>query len=384
MRFSIIFLFLIFLALAPVYGETTVDPVAAAAQVQVNSISIDPEVLMPLDTAVVTIVLNNSGQEAVPINHALMYDKNLDILSDNYEKVGSIGAGNTLKLEYTIQAKGDTGIFYPILSLDFRGAHFLRYPFRVQVQKDPIEMSVLSKPEIFVEGKKDIVQLHIGNPRDNTVSGVTITANGTGHEITPLSYFIGALGSDDAVDIPFNITPYGNKSVQFTLEYQNGINQHNITYTLPIVLGESRKHANPVLSNVIITDEGEFFRVTGDVTNSGLETANGVEVTSAAPANPIFPYKLYAVGALKPDDFSSFEITFKADANTTEVPLQTSFKDRDGNIFSSDTKLELPHKDTITEKEQPSQLPEKTIYLIPVGLLLLVIIAIWYSRRNKA
>lgn len=384
MKFSIVFLFLLILALTPVYAETTVDPVAAAAQVQVSSISIDPEVLMPLDTAVVTIILNNSGQEAVPINHAMMYDKNLEILSENYGKVGSIGAGNTLKLEFTIQARGDTGIFYPTLSLDFRGAHFLRYPFRVQVQKEPVEMSVLSKPEIFVEGKKDIVQLHIGNPRDNTVSGVTITANGAGHEITPLSYFIGALRSDDTVDIPFNITPYGNQSVLFTLAYQNGINQHNITYTLPIVLGESRKHANPVLSNVIITDEGEFFRVTGDVTNSGLETANGVEVTSASPANPIFPYKLYAVGALKPDDFSSFEITFKVDVNNTEVPLQTRFKDRDGNIFSSDTKLEIPHKAAVTEKEQSSPLPEKTIYLVPVGLLLLVIIAIWYSRRNKA
>lgn len=384
MKFSIVSLFLVILVLTPAYAETTIDRVAAAAQVQVNSISIDPEVLMPHDTAVVTIVLNNSGQEAVPINHAMMYDKSLDILSENYGKVGSIGAGNTLKLEFTIQARGDTGIFYPTLSMDFRGAHFLRYPFRVQVQKEPIEMSVLSKPEIFVEGKKDIVQLHIGNPRDNTVTGVTITADGIGHEITPLSYFVGALRSDEAVDIPFNITPYGNSSVQFTLAYQNGINQHNITYTLPIVLGESRKHANPVLSNVIITDEGEFYRVTGDVTNSGLETANGVEVTSAAPANPIFPYKLYAVGALKPDDFSSFEITFKADTNTTEVPLQTSFKDRDGNIFSSDTKLEIPHKTEVTENEQSSPLPENTIYLVPVGLFLLVIIAIWYSRRNKA
>nr|WP_319537789.1 hypothetical protein [uncultured Methanospirillum sp.] len=383
MKFPVYFLLIISLLFASVPAETT-DPTAAASQVEVSGIIIDPDVLMPYDTAVVTIILNNSGQEAVPINHAMVYDKDLDILTDNYEKVGSIGAGNTLKLEFTVQARDKTGIFYPVLSLDFRGAHFLRYPFRVQVQKDPIEMSVLSKPETFVEGKKDQVMIHIGNPRDNEVSGVTITANGPGHEITPVSYFVGALGSDAAADIPFNITPYGNRSVEFTLSYQNGINQHNVSYTLPIVLGESRKHANPVLSNVIVTNEAETVRVTGDVTNSGLETANGVEVTSAEPAVPIFPYKLYAVGALKPDDFSSFEITFKVDANVTEVPLRTSFKDRDGNIFSSDTLLEIPRTEKVVEQEQTSPIPEKAVYLIPVALLLLVIIAIWLSRRNKA
>ncbi|PKL59601.1 MAG: hypothetical protein CVV33_06985 [Methanomicrobiales archaeon HGW-Methanomicrobiales-4] len=384
MKIPVIYiLFTVFLLLASASADTMVDPTVAAAQVEVTGITIDPAVLMPLDTALVTITLNNTGQEAVPINHALVYDKDLLILSDNYGKVGSIGAGNSLKLEFTIQARRLTGIFYPILSLDFRGAHFLRYPFRVQVQDDPLEMSVLSKPETFVEGKKDIVQIHIGNPRDNTVTGVTITANGTGHEITPASYFVGALASDGTADIPVNITPYGNQSVLFTLSYQNGINQHNITYTLPILLGESRKQANPVLSNVVLNDEGDLIRVTGDVTNSGLETANGVEVTTADPATPIFPYKLYAVGALKPDDFSSFEITFRADANTTGVPLRTSFKDRDGNIFTTDTLLEIPHKGTVTEKEQASPIPEKTIYIIPGAVLLLVILAIWYSRRRR-
>lgn len=384
MKISVIYiLFTVFLLFGSASAETLVDPNVAAAQVEVTGITIDPAVLMPLDMAVVTITLNNTGQEAVPINHALVYDKDLLILSDNYGKVGSIGAGNSLKLEFTIQARRLTGIFYPILSLDFRGAHFLRYPFRVQVQDDPLEMSVLSKPETFVEGKKDIVQIHIGNPRDNTVTGVTITANGTGHEITPASYFVGALDSDETADIPVNITPYGNQSVLFKLSYQNGINQHNVTYSLPINLGESRKQASPVLSNVVLTDEGELFRVTGDVTNSGLETANGVEVTSSDPAIPIFPYKLYAVGALKPDDFSSFEITFRTDANTTEVPLRTSYKDRDGNIFTTDTLLEIPHKDTVTEKEQPSPLPEKTIYIIPGAVLILVILAIWYSRRRR-
>ena len=372
------------LLLVPVYAATMDEPDAAAAQVEVAELKIDPAVLMPDDIALVTITLKNTGTEAVPITHALVYNEDLMILSDNYGKVGSIGAGNNLTLDFTLQARGKTGIFYPILSMDFRGAHFLRHPFRVLVQDEPLKMSVLSKPETFIEGKKDLVILHVGNPRDNAVTGATITVNGTGHEINPVSYFIGTLPSDAIAEIPFNITPYGNQPVQFTLFYQNGINQHNVSYTLPVLLGESRKRANPVLSNVVVKDEGDFFRVTGDVTNSGLETANAVEITSAEQAVPIFPYKLYAVGALKPDDFSSFEITFRVDANATEVPLRTSFKDRDGNVFSSDTLLEIDRQGMSLKQDQPSALPKEMMFAILGVVLILVVIAIWFSRRNRA
>ena len=128
----------------------------------------------------------------------------------------------------------------------------------------------------------------------------------------------------------------------------------------------------------------DLIRVTGDVTNSGLETANAVEITSLAPAEPVFPYKLYAVGALKPDDFSSFEVTFRVEGNTSGVPLQTSFKDRDGNIFTSETSVEINHEETLIEQEKPSALPENLVFVIPGAVLVFVIIAIWYSRRRKA
>jgi len=381
-KFTPLFLVVLTLLLVPVYAATDDDTDAAAAQVEVAELKIDPAVLMPYDTAMVTIILKNTGTKAVHISHALIYDKDLKILTENYGKVGFIGAGNNLTLEYTIQARANPGIFYPTLSLDFQGARFLRNPFRVLVQEEPLEISVLSKPEIFIEGKKDLVYLHVANPRDNTVTGAMITVNGTGHEITPISYFIGTLPSDAVAEIPFNITPYGNHSVEFSLSYQNGINKHNISYSLPVNLGESRKRANPVISNVVVEDEGNFLRVTGDVTNSGLETANAVEITSAEPALPIFPYKIYAVGALKPDDFSSFDITFRVDANATEVPLRTSFKDRDGNIFVSDTPLEIDSQAGSIEKDQPSGLPKEMMFVVIGVVLFMVIISIWFSRRN--
>lgn len=364
-------------------ADSLVESETAAAQIQVLELTTDPAVLMPYDVATVTITLKNTGTRGVSINSATVYDKDIRVLSDRYGKVGSIGAGNSMSFSYTLQAGGQTGIFYPVFSVDFRDAHFLRYPFRVIVQDTPLEVSVLTKPEVFVTGKKEEITVHIGNPRDNQVTGVTVIPEVTGHEITPTSFFAGVLMPDAAIDVPFSVTPYGDEPVVFTVQYQNGINKHSSSFSLPVDIGmKSRRQADTVLSNVVVDTEKDYFRVTGDVTNSGLENANAVVITAAPPAVPVFPYKVYAVGALKPDDFSSFEVTFRADVNVTEVPLHASFKDDDGNEFSSETIVELgveslPSRKT--EGEGPSPVIIGLLVIVAAG----VVGAVWYTRRSR-
>ena len=374
----------IILFLFPLVGaEMLAENEAAAAQIQVINLTTDPAILMPYDTATVTITLSNTGTKSVAISRAELQSKEMKVLSDVYGKVGAIGAGNTMSFTYTLQAGGATGIFYPIFSVDFRDANYLRYPFKVTVQENPLEISVLNKPETWVQGKKEQITIHIGNPRDNAVNGVTINPSEGEHEITPTSYFAGILQPDNSVDIPFSITPYGNEPVTFTVQYQNGINPHTVSYTLPVVTGKkSRRQADTVLSNVQVDVTSQHYKVTGDVTNSGLENANAVVISSEEPAIPVFPYKVYAVGALKPDDFASFEVTFDADPNVTTVPLRASFKDDDGNEFSTITPVELDEgkgKKPMQEDAGISPVIIGVIVLLAAG----VIIAIWYSRKPR-
>lgn len=379
--YSLFFVILLIISISS--AELLPENEAAAAQVQVINLSIDPAVLMPYDTATVTITLANTGTKSVAISSAQLLSKEFKVLSDSYGKVGAIGAGNSMSFTYTLQAGGTTGIFYPILSVDFRDANFLRYPFRVIVQENPLEVSVLNKPETWVSGKKEDITLHIGNPRDNQVTGVTVIPQNSEHEITPTSFFTGVLGPDNSVDIPFAVTPYGDSPIEFIVQYQNGINQHEVSYTLPVEIGKkSRKQADTVLSNVQVDTDKDHFRVTGDVTNSGLETANAVVITSKEPAVAVFPFKVYAVGALKPDDFASFEVTFRADENVTEVPLRTSFKDNDGNEFSSDTLVELG-EGTGPKPKQAEEGFSPVIIGVIVIIALGVIGAVWYSRRPR-
>jgi len=105
-------------------------------------------------------------------------------------------------------------------------------------------------------------------------------------------------------------------------------------------------------------------------------------ITSTDPAVPVFPFKVYAVGALKPDDFASFEVTFRADENVTEVPLRTSFKDNDGNEFASDTLVELG-EGTGPKPKQDEEGFSPVIIGVLVVIALGVIGAVWYSRRPR-
>jgi hypothetical protein len=148
---------------------------------------------------------------------------------------------------------------------------------------------------------------------------------------------------------------------------------------LPIEFGTDKKQASPVISNVLVKSETGTYHITGDVTNAGLETANAVTVTSTAPAVPADPYRSYIVGALKPDDFGSFEVTFTA-TNATSVPLQLSFKDSDGNVITSRYEVKIT---SLSASIQNSSLP-----IVPIAVIAIVVVVFaggwfFYLRRNK-
>ena len=70
----------------------------------------------------------------------------------------------------------------------------------------------------------------------------------------------------------------------------------------------------------------------GDVTNAGLKDAKSVTVTVGEPARAVDPDPIYVIGALEPDDFSSFEITCMA-PGLPKIPLVVSYRDEEGKTF---------------------------------------------------
>ncbi len=362
---------------APVAADAVSE--AAAAQVSVTHVEIDPAIFFSGDTGTITVEITNSGNEKVAISRVTLYDNDITVLSNSYDAAGSIGAGNKMDFTFTVRADTISGIYYPVFSVDYRDAGYLRYPITLKVDDTPLKIAILDRPDTFSIGKKDVVNLSVGNPRDNQVNGVIVYPEGSGFGVTPSSFFIGALDPDSSREVSFSITPEQSSDVTIRVDYKNGINKHTATVTAPVTMGESKKQADPILSNINVESKNGIYSLTGDVTNAGLETANSVVITTSGGVMPVDPYRSYVVGSLKPDDFSSFENTFIAE-NVTHAEVVVTFKDQDGNTFTRSTTFEVPGGQPVHGTESSLPLPVIGLIIAVAAVILGIILYSWRRR----
>ncbi|MFA5221867.1 MAG: hypothetical protein WC391_06255 [Methanoregula sp.] len=365
-----------------VSAYTTPESIVASGKVYVSGITYDPAAFFSGDTGTVAFdVTNGNTDQGIVINHATFADQLSDfkLLSGTYDYSATVGPGKTQTFTFNIKADASDGTYYPMFSISFRDADSLWEKTMVKIDNTPLILTVIDKPDAFTEGRKKTITVQVANPRNNDVKNVILEATGPGITATPSKYFIGnmAAGGNQSIDVA--ITPDRASTLTLSLQYNNGDNLHTVTTDLPLNFGTDKKEANPIVSNIIVKTENGLYHVTGDVTNAGLETANSVTVTSLDPAVPQDPYRNYVVGALKPDDFGSFEVTFSA-TNATKVPLQMSFKDADGNLISSVYDVKIP---SLSATSQNSGLP-----IVPI-IAVIIILAVfaggwfWYLHRKK-
>jgi hypothetical protein len=370
----------------PAGAYTTPDSIVAAGKVYVSSYTIDPSVLFSGDTATATFSVtngnSNSGNtttQGIVVNHATFGDKNIRLLSGTYDTSSNVGPLQTRTYVFSVATDESDGTYYPTFSLDLRDADSLFYRTPIKVDNTPLMMSVITKPDTFTQGKKESVTVQIANPRQNDVKNVILEVIGNGTTITPSTQYLGTLSANSAINVTFSVTPDTESVLTMTVKYDNGDNHHSISQSLPITFGTDKKQAAPSVSNVVVKLTDGVYHVTGDVTNAGLTTANGVTVTALSPAVPQDPYKSYVIGALKSDDFGSFEVTFAA-SGTSSVPLQVSYKDSDGNILTSEQMVSLSGATTTDSENQQGG----TSFVIP-GIIILIVLGAggWYVYTKK-
>jgi len=363
-----------------VHAYTTPESLIASEKVYVSSVTYDPGSFFDGDTGTATFALTNSNtNQSVVVSHATFSDPDIVLKSGTYDTSSSIGPLQTRSFVFSVATDAPEGTYYPTFSLSFRDGDSLWYRSTVKVDNMPLVMTILDKPDSFTQSRKKPITIQVTNPRDNGVKNVIMEVSGAGVAASPDKIFVGDIASRTNKSVTFSVTPNQPTTLHITVNYYNGDNPHMVPMDIPVEFGTDKKQANPVISNVIVKTETGTYHVTGDVTNAGLETANAVTVMSIAPAVPSDPYRSYIVGALKPDDFGSFEVTFSA-TNATSVPLQLSFKDADGNVISSlyDVKLS-----SLSASQQNSSLP-----VIPIAVIVVIVVVFacgwfFYLRRNK-
>lgn len=373
------------LSLCTLFGTTsayeTPDSIVAASKVYVSSVTFDPEAFFTDDfgTAIVSVT-NSNNQLSSVVNHASFGNKNIRVTSESYDSTTNLGPLQTVPFVFSFTANAIEGTYYPSFSLSFRDADSLYYRSMVDIDNRPLELTVVDKPDAFMQGKKRTVYLMVSNPRKNNVRNVVLEVSGDGITTAPSRIFIGDLAHGSSVPVNFSVTPDKETSLVLTLNYDNGKNPHTTTLSIPISFGIDKKLANPLMNNIVVRNEGDIIHVTGDVNNAGLETANTVTVTALSPAVAQDPYTVYVVGALKPDDFGSFEITFTAEDAKT-VPVQLSYKDADGNIYSTSHNVRITSAEPAEQKtSDPPIIPTIAGIVILVVFIGGLVISI---RKNK-
>lgn len=313
-------------------AETTSET-SAVAQVAITNVSLDPAIFMQDDQGTLTVRITNSGTSPVAIDRIELLSDELKVVNyQTYDKVGTLGTGNSLSFTFLLEADGKDGTYFPIFYVDFTDSGSMRYPVPVKVDDTQVMVSVVKSPDTFSAGEEDQITLSVSNPRDNELNSVTIIPGGQGITSSQSAIFIGTLKPDEEKQVTFGITPDQSTDLVFDISYRNGPNQHHDTLTLPVKMGDRKVAAELVVNSIEVTGGGASMTISGDVTNAGLKDAKSVTVTVGEPARPVDPDPIYVIGALEPDDFSSFEITCMAQG-ASKIPLVVSYRDEDGKTY---------------------------------------------------
>jgi hypothetical protein len=324
----------------PALGATT-DTGTVVPEIAIASYQLDPAILMPGDAGTLKVKITNTGDEPVAINRVELLSDHLKVTNyQTYDKVGNLGPGNSLEFTFMLDAGQTDGMYFPIFYVDFTNDGSMRYPIPVKVDSTDIVASVVSVPTSFSPGNKEEVTLSIGNIRDNEINSVNIIPRGEGIQTTQSGIFVGTMEPDEQKDVTFEVIANQPTDLSFDISWRNGANEHNMTLTLPVTMGDRNVAADLVVNNLEVTP-GAYITIKGDVTNAGLKDAKSVTVTPGKPAQPVDPNPIYVIGALKPDDFSSFEVTCVVQGNTATIPLNVEYRDDDGNMFQTSVDVSM-------------------------------------------
>ena len=335
---AIISIFLVLLLLS-------VIPVASAAAntslLYVSSVAMDPGVLYPYEQGTISIALGNSGTTPIGLSNPNIFSETVVVTGkDTWKTTSYISSGSTITYSFLVTAPPPDGNHFGIFSVETKDAEVFHYPLLIKVDSTNIMASISDAPQLFPLAVEKTVNLSFINPRHGVIENIHVTASGTGIKVSPSEKYVSSLAAQSSVEVPFTVTPSQTTNLTFHISYESGDTDHSTDVILPVIIGNDKTAAVPIVNNVVLTTKGSYYDMTGDITNTGITDAKGLTVTVGPPAQAMGPYPEYAIGSLTTDDAGSFEVTFSSQ-DLTSVPLIMRWKDAVGNDYSVTKKLNL-------------------------------------------
>jgi len=409
-------------------ASITIPVVQANPAVMVQQYQISPEILMPGDSAILTIEVRNgetvatqtttsgSGGDTTTTVHTL--GATLDDVwiipaqsggkqiraTTHYEDIGYLAAGASIEVNFKllVDANISEGIYFPTAKIDVSGGTDVQYPLLMKVSNSTVDLLQTSIPsKISKGGATDIIVTAV-NKRENTVNEIIITPHGDDIEFIPSSYFLGSLAAKTSQDVVFSIKPLGMgiRDLTFDVSYKNGDNLHTNTLVVPVTVIQTLDVA-PIITNFPISiTKGGSSRISIEVYNAKTEKITGVLVTPICNTT-VIPSQ-YFIGSMEPDDVFSASFDIYADTvgyGTHIIGFIVSFKQGNdyyetpmvSKAFSVVSGPGASYQSSGTTKNGSSgsngvpQLPSLMTCLLSILIIVvvLVVIVIFYMRWRK-
>jgi hypothetical protein len=316
---------------------------------------LSPEILMPGDTAVLTLQLKNaetvatqtstsiSGGETTTIIHTLGVDiakiwidpatsgtKQIQATA-SYTDIGYLAAGASIEVNFKllVDKNMSEGVYFPVVNVDVSGGTDVIYPLLVKVSNASVDLLSTSVPSKISKGGTTELTVTAVNKRENAVQEIIITPHGDGVEFAPQSYFIGSLAAATSENVVFSAKPIetGGSNISFFVNYKNGDNLHSNSLVAPLSVIEALDVA-PIITNFPLSiTKGGSSRISIEVYNAKTEKITGVLVTPICNAT-VIPSQ-YFIGSMDPDDVFSASFDIYADTvgyGTQSIGFKVSFK----------------------------------------------------------
>jgi hypothetical protein len=236
--------------------------------------SVAPGVLMPGDSGVLTLILENgaasygAGNEftrgevtvSTPVNGTrLLGTEEISVHTKDYTDIGMIGPSDKIALYYNIKADENTSNGTYFLDFTVWGG----YDSIIISRKIPIKVDSagvgLSRAD---SSKGKSMSLNVANPRQNTINAVTVAPKSPGLIFSPEQYYVGTMEPDEVFTISFSIesenpkTARPQSNISYLTLFKNGDTWHesgpyNATYRPPMET-ESSGWLVPVLALVLV------------------------------------------------------------------------------------------------------------------------------------
>jgi hypothetical protein len=205
--------------------------------VTITDYKVSPSVLMPDSMGTITVTIKNTAATAslsektgplssdmagttrvtdinVYIENVHLEGNGIDVLSDDFERVGELGPGQSIPITFSIRAPSRSEMYFPEVWIDTYGGRSTRYPVPVNVntatgiQKQAILIMDSSLPGSVNPGDDIPVTLTMKNAGQLLADDVTLKITNVSSRVAPKTTDLYHLGT---------ISPGTQKTITLTL-----------------------------------------------------------------------------------------------------------------------------------------------------------------------